>query len=52
VDRDEVRPDDVPVHVLERQVQVVGRVQAQLEELDDPHSVFAVEAGSGVVDVC
>jgi hypothetical protein len=48
VDRDEVRPDHVPVHVLERQREVVQRVEPVLEQLDDLLRVVGLHSWHGV----
>ncbi len=45
---DEVGDHDVPVHVLERQVQVVERVQTQPQDVDETPGVLQLDAGNGV----
>ncbi|RDL02919.1 hypothetical protein DER30_4454 [Streptomyces sp. HB202] len=48
VDGDEVRSDHVPVDVLEGEREVVERVQAQRQEVDDLTALVDAEAGHGV----
>ena len=43
----EVRADDVPVHVLECQVQIVVRAELLLQQVGDLVAVFLGHAGDG-----
>ena len=45
MDTDEVRPDDVPVHVLEREAEIDQRDQAVLQDADQLLALLAIEAG-------
>ncbi len=48
VDRDEVRPDDVPVDVLQGQRQIVQRVEPILQKVDDGTGVLGAHARNRV----
>jgi hypothetical protein len=39
------------VHVLEREVEVVGGMEARLEQLDDASAVLEAQPGRRVVEV-
>jgi hypothetical protein len=47
VDTDEVRADDVPVHVLERQMQIVVGAELLLQQLRDFARVLVRHSGNG-----
>lgn len=49
MDGDEVGSDDVPVHVLECQVQVVECAEPLLQRGDDGLAVHPAQTGSGAV---
>ena len=51
VHRDEVRADDVPVHVLEGQLQVVQRVEPVLQDRGDLLALGGGESGNRVLGV-
>src|SRR5699024_9360536 len=51
VHRDETGTGDVPVRVLEREVQIVHRVEPVLEGLHQTHRVIGAESGNGVGEV-